>query len=443
MLDKFNSYVQTHRIFHETDKMVLAISGGLDSVCLLHILLETGIKPALAHCNFQLRGADSMADELLVRDLAGKYQLDLFIKSFETAEYAQNNKCSIQMAARELRYDWFAQLQAEGNFQKILLAHHRDDQVETFFINLLRGSGISGLKAMRPTNGFLGRPLLFAGRAQILAFALERKLTWREDKSNNEHKYLRNHIRHTLLPALNQIDEQYLDKVAASSAMLGEEETLFRFLLEQQLEKLVTTTDNGKLIDKKMLQKLPDFQVLLYRLLKDYGFNAAQVDEIKLCIDKPSGKHFLGNDYELFVGREYLELIKKEEGLNELSEWQIGEKANRLDFPVKLKFQSVLVDETFVLEKSRKLALLDFDRLKFPLKIRKWRQGDRFFPLGMTGTKLLSDFFTDEKFTESQKRNTFLLLDAENQIIWLIGSRLDNRFKISKNTHHVYRIEML
>jgi len=440
MLDQFQSFITKHRIFREGDRLLLAISGGLDSVCLLALLLEMKLKPALAHCNFQLRGADADADEQFVRDLALKYKLSIYVKRFETVEYAQSKAISIQMAARELRFGWFEELSKQHSFQKVLLAQHRDDQVETFFINLLRGSGLSGLKGMLPLAGIYARPLLFAGRDQISDYANKHQLKWREDRTNSETKYLRNHIRHKLLPALNQIDSRFLGKISESTDILATEESLLHYLEDQALESMVSRTNSVMRIAKEKLENVPQPQVLLYHFLKPFHFNIAQVQDIVSCVQ--FGKRFYSNNHELLVERNFLEILPKTTEDFEPSEYFIVENQNRLEKPISLAIKKLERDNKFVLEKRSDLALLDFDNLKFPLKIRNWQEGDRFKPLGMNGSKLLSNFFIDNKFSELEKRNSFLLLNADNQIVWLIGHRINDDFKITSQTEVVYRIEL-
>lgn len=439
MLEQFKSFISKHRTFREIDKLLLALSGGLDSVCLLYLLTDLNIRPALAHCNFQLRGADADADEQFVRDLAEKFNLEIYVKRFNTTDYAQANAISIQMAARTMRFDWFEELNATHGFQKILLAHHRDDQVETFFINLLRGSGLSGLKGMRPVSGIYARPLLFAGRDQIYEYAIANKLEWREDRTNIETKYLRNHIRHKLLPTLTQIDEHFLDKISESTAILAEEESLLHSLEDQLLDKIISRTNLSVRIEKAELDNYPEPQLVLYRFLKEYNFNITQTQDIAVC--SQLGSRFYSSTHELLVERNFLEILPKINPENEQLESSITAQQSRLELPIKLEIQKLAVDEDFVLEKNPDLALLDFDRLKFPLKIRKWQEGDRFKPLGMKGSKLLSDYFVDNKFSELEKRNSFLLLNADNQILWLIGHRIADSFKITSETKTAYRID--
>jgi len=438
MLEQFKSFITKHRIFRKTDRLLLGISGGLDSVCLLYLLTNLNIRPALAHCNFQLRGTDADADEQFVRNLAENFNLEIYVKRFNTTDYAQSNAISIQMAARTLRFDWFEELNAKHGFQKILLAHHRDDQVETFFINLLRGSGLSGLKGMRPVSGIYARPLLFTGRDQIYEYAIKKKLKWREDRTNIETKYLRNHIRHKLLPTLTQIDDHFLDKISASTAILAEEESLLHFLEDKLLKKIVSHSNLSVRIEKAVLDKYPEPQLILYRFLKEYNFNITQVQDIASF--SKLGSHFYSSTHELLVERNFLEILPKTIAKNEPLEGFITEHQSRLELPIKLEIQKLTIDENFVLEKNSDLALLDFDRLKFPLKIRKWQEGDRFKPLGMKGSKLLSDYFVENKFSELEKRNSFLLLNADNQIVWLIGYRIADSLKITSQTKTAYRI---
>lgn len=440
MLDQFQLFIKKHDIFHENEDLLLAISGGIDSVCLLFLLLELNIKPALAHCNFQLRGEDANADEQFVRKLATNHNLKIFVKRFETVAYAQDNSVSIQMAARELRFNWFEELSKAEGFQKVLLAQHRDDQVETFFINLLRGSGLSGLKGMKPLTGIYARPMLFAGRDQIVEYAVENNLTWREDRTNSETKYLRNHIRHKLLPALKEIDEQFLDKISESTHILTAEESLLHFLQDKTFDKLVSRTNSSIRIDKNELDSFPEAATLLFKFIKQFDYNFSQAQDIVSC--NQLGKRFYSRTHELLVERHFLEILPHSTVEIERSEYLISAQQNELEKPISLKINKGVVDENFRIEKHSEIAMLDYDALKFPLKIRKWQEGDRFKPLGMRGSKLISDYFIDNKFTALEKRKVFLLLTADNQIVWLIGHRIDDHFKITSRTKVFYRLAL-
>jgi tRNA(Ile)-lysidine synthase len=293
---------------------------------------------------------------------------------------------------------------------------------------------------MRPIAGIYARPLLFAGRAQIIDYAAKHHLKWRDDHTNNEIKYLRNHIRHELLPALNQIDDQFLDKISESTNILAGEESLLHYLQDQALESMVSRTNSLIRIAKNKLTKFPQQQVLLYRFLKTFDFNMVQVQDIVSCTQ--FGKQFFSPNFVLLVERDFLEILPKSALTQKPSEWFIAEDQQRMDIPLAMEIKKLQRDTNFKLEKRTDLALLDFDRLLFPLKIRKWQEGDRFKPLGMKGSKLLSDFFIDNKFSEMEKRQSFLLLNANNQIVWLIGHRIDDNFKIKPQTKVVYRIDL-
>ena len=414
---------------------------------LADLLLKAKVEFVAAHCNFHLRGEESDGDEQFVRKFAERHGLQCFVKNFDTEQYAAEQGISIEMAARDLRYAWFEELRRQLSYDKIAVAHHADDQSETFFINLLRGAGLRGLKGMQPQNGVIIRPLLWASREQIHQYALENQITWREDHTNAETVYLRNKIRNQLLPAFDELHLEARQGLYKSLEHLASENELYRTLLNEKLEQIVERDGD--------VQRLPfsalrfdsvgpstgsgtfafSFQ-LLFEWLRQYGFNTDQCQFIYEAIGTGIGNQYCSPTHRVVIGRNDLQLSEMKENTNEEVTIQIGEK--EILSPVHLCFSKLDNSADFFIDKSPEVAQLDFVKIHFPLTLRHWHHGDRFHPLGMKGSKLLSDFFVDQKFTEFQKRNAWLLLSANGDILWVVGYRIDDRFKVTDSTKTIF-----
>ncbi len=417
------------------NKLILALSGGIDSMVLADMLLQSKADFVLAHCNFHLRGEESDDDEKFVRDYAEWNGLTIYVKQFDTLNYAEEHKLSIEMAARELRYAWFEELRQQLNYDYIAVAHHADDQLETFFINLFRGAGIKGLKGMRPVNGHIIRPLLDVSREEILQYAKENGLMWREDRTNAETQFLRNKIRHELLPVIDGISKEGRSAILKSISHLASENELYREMVKEKLSQMVAplwgadscvgsdSTDMASLWDAATTSS---FQ-LLFEWLRDYGFNSDQVHRIYEAMNGQPGTAFFSPTHRVTVERDGLELTPI---------------CQQYEASIELSYRQIEKEADFVIDKSPQVAQLDYDKLTFPLQIRKWQQGDRFRPLGMKGSKLLSDFFVDQKMTTRQKEECQVLTTADGQIVWVVGRRIDDRFKISENTKTILFVQL-
>ena len=395
-------------------KLILALSGGIDSMVLADMLLKAKADFVIAHCNFHLRGEESDGDEQFVREYAEKNGLTCYVKQFDTLQYAEDHKLSIEMAARELRYAWFEELRQQLNYDYIAVAHHADDQLETFFINLLRGAGIRGLKGMQKVNGHVIRPLLDSSREDIRQYAVEHHLEWREDHTNAETQFLRNKIRHELLPVIDGISKEGRASILKSISHLASENELYRELVKEKLP-----TSNFQL-------PTSNFQ-LLFEWLRDYGFNESQVHSIHEAMRGQPGTSFFSPTHRVTVERDALELTP------------ICHQDNT---PPRLSYHQFEKEDGFVIDPSPRMALLDYDRLTLPLQVRRWQAGDRFHPLGMNGSKLLSDFFVDQKMTTRQKEECHVLTTADGTIVWVVGHRIDDRFKVTDNTKTVLKVQM-
>ena len=453
MLEQFRKYIASNHLINKGDRILVALSGGVDSMVLAELLRREGYDITFAHCNFHLRGKESDGDEQFVREYAERVGVKLFVKQFDTLQFVDNNKVSVEMAARELRYAWFNELinqnvissEAERSreilqFDKLALAHHADDQIETFFINLLRGSGIKGLKAMQPCNGKYIRPLLWASREEIKHFAIENGIQWREDSTNSDTVYLRNKIRHDLMPVFDSIKPESREKILESVNNLASENQLYRELLNEKLSQIETVDGVLHSIHKHSLQQsviptegrnLIQSKQLLFEWIRHFGFSFSQCESIFAALDGDPGKEFYSNDYQLVVEKETIDIfpIDPNRTTHALSQ-QVT------THPVLTRHALSLL-----IKDNPNIAQLDYDTLKLPLKTRFWQQGDRFHPLGMRGTKLVSDFYNDLGFTTFQKKTTPILVDANDQIVWIVGHRIDDRFKITEKTKTIYEIK--
>jgi tRNA(Ile)-lysidine synthase len=429
MKNKVQHFIDEKLLFTTEDKLILGISGGADSVCLMHIFLALNYSFELAHCNFNLRAEESDADEVFVKELAKKYQLEIHIKQFDTLEYASKNKISTQMAARDLRYAWFDDLLNKTNSKYIAIAHHENDDVETFFINLVRGSGLTGLLGIKEKNNAVVRPLLSVSRLDIEQYLNEKGLLFRQDSSNASLKYLRNKIRHELMPLLTEMNPSIQDTIKGEIKILEGVSQIYTTKTEE-IRKELMQEKNGivkfKISDLLALNSLQNY---LYELLNPYGF--VTIDAIAKTLQGQSGKQFFSATHQLVVDREYI-LISPVKIENEV--FVIAEKTVDLLIPLSLKFK-ITADKNIVLDSA--IAKLDFEKLKFPLTLRKWQEGDKFMPLGMKKFKKLSDFFIDIKFSILDKQEQWLLCSGDD-IVWVVGCRIDERYKLETDTKKVY-----
>ncbi len=440
MLERFLKYINTNHLFLPEDKILLAVSGGIDSRVMLHLFHSSGLKTAIAHCNFRLRGEQSDADEYFVRKLAEDYKMPFYVMHFNTGEYAELQKLSIQMAARELRYNWFENLRQLHGFQYIATAHNADDAIETFFINLLRGSGIHGLTGMKNRNGFLVRPLLFAFRSEIELYCSANKLEYRNDLSNDSDAYLRNKIRHSLIPALSELNSEFRTIMTDNLARLSDAEKIYSDYINNFQGNIIETREDGTVqisIDKLNESAIP--KSLLFELLKKFGFSSKTSAEIYDNIDGETGSVYYSDDKRLIKDRTQL-IITPIENQKE-TKFYIDENSSEIAFPLHLKIQNISVDE-YSISSDKYIASIDADKLNFPLLMRRWQKGDYFRPLGMDGIKKVSDFFIDSKLSLADKENTWILTSA-GEIVWIVGMRLDDRFKITEKTKNILLLTLM
>jgi tRNA(Ile)-lysidine synthase len=426
----FKSHIENHFLELKFKPFLLACSGGIDSVVLVHLCKAIGLEFSIAHCNFKLRGVESDADEAFVKTLAENFEIPFYVTSFDTVAYMRLHKVSLQIAARELRYTWFSQVQATHKITTLVTAHHADDSLETFLINLSRGTGIDGLTGIPEKTETIARPLLAFSRAQILEYADSAIIVWREDKSNEETKYLRNKIRHKIVPHLKALHPSFLNNFIQSQQYLNETATLVHHHITELRKSLFRLENDVYTVAIKDLKNISALKVTLYHLFKPYGFSDGQA--IIDLLSAMSGKELHSSTHRLLKDRENLYLQKQ----NTISDcaYLINDKSSTIATPIALIIEEV---KTITTRDSNTLYV-DEKSIKFPLTVRKYKTGDYFYPFGMKGVKKISKYFKDEKFTQFEKEQQWLLC-SENAVIWIIGKRADNRFKVSKSTQQILK----
>lgn len=430
MIQKLQQHIASQFPFLKGKKLLIAISGGLDSVVLTKLFHTLNFDTSLAHCNFNLRGLESDKDEAFVKKIGEKLNLETFTTSFNTNEYASKNKTSTQVAARELRYDWFQELIDKHQFDYVLTAHHADDNLETFLINLSRGSGLEGFTGIPAINKTIIRPLLIFSRAEIEQFAKQNAIEWREDQSNATTKYVRNKIRHQIIPILKEINPTLLNSFQKTTANLKGSQQIINDTIAQVKKKVIRTDKNGiTKFDISEIHKLPNPKAYLFELLKSYNFT--EWNDIEKLVSAQSGKQVFSKSHRLLKDRDFL-LLTETPCPTELSEIIITKNTKEIFEPIHLSFENV----SHIQQQNENTIFLDTDTLTFPLRLRKWQEGDYFYPIGMQGKKKLSKFFKDQKYSLVDKENTWLLC-SENQIVWVVGKRQDRRFTAAKNSLNI------
>ncbi|WP_316801767.1 tRNA lysidine(34) synthetase TilS [Pedobacter nototheniae] len=437
-LQQFQDFISKEQLFTKDDKVLLAISGGRDSVLMLHLFKALDIGVGVAHCNFNLRGEEAQRDEHFVKMLSNSFDVPFYVTHFETKKYAAENKISTQMAARDLRYQWFETIRKTQGYNYIALAQHQNDAVETVLINLIRGTGISGLHGILPKRDFLIRPLLFLKRAEIDQLIEDHHIDFVEDGSNLSTDYTRNKLRLQVVPHLKEINPNLENTFAQNIARFSEIETFLKTQVENLSIKLLKNKADGVYISLNDIAGLKPQHLLLFELLKPFNFSSLVVDEILLSVDGLSGKHFFSESHQAIIDRTHLIIVKKNR-VNESHQiiHPATEKMAFLDNEIKISFSENLTFETV-----KHKAFADLDKLIFPLIIRSWQQGDKFIPLGMRNFKKISDFFIDEKLPLHLKETTPLLINGNGEVIWVAGMRQDNRYKLTKATKKVAIFEL-
>lgn len=418
LMKKVKEFIEKEDLFSKQDKILVALSGGADSVALTRILITLGYHCEAAHCNFELRGEESDRDEDFVRNFCRSLNIKCHSIHFETRRYAAQQSISIEMAARELRYNWFSKICEESDCQVVAVAHHKDDSVETMLLNLIRGTGINGLLGIRPKNGNVVRPLLCASRQEVVEYLHRMNQTYVTDSTNLEDEYTRNKIRLNLLPLMEEINPSVKDGLVKTASYLNDISKVYQQAIKESIDRIFITPEKEISIEKLMNEPAP--QALLFEVLSPLGFNSTQVEEVYGSLNGQPGKRFISSQWQVVKDRELL-LIEKVKTAN--------------DKP-QIIFEEVLLTKEFVIPKDKNTACFDANKFKGVISIRKWEKGDYFIPFGMKGKKLVSDFMTDSKFSLLKKEQQWVL-SCNDQIAWLIGERTDNRFRIDDSTQKV------
>lgn len=435
MISRFQKHLSQNLPILQGKKLLLAISGGVDSMVMLDLFQKTDFEIAIAHCNFQLRGQESDGDQAFIERYAKENSIPLFVTQFDTKAFAEDYKLSIQVAARELRYKWFYELLAANNYDLILTAHHADDNIETFLINLSRGSGLDGFTGIPMQNDKTVRPLLIFGREEILDYAHKNNIQWREDSSNASDKYLRNKVRQEIVPVLKTLNPNFISSFQNTLENLQKSMTLVDDASRIVYRKVVEDEENQKKINLKELLQLPNYKAYLYEWLKPFGFKAW--NDIYSLVESQSGKQIFSENFKLLKNRDYL-IVSPQTEINREEKYYIEENQQDVNFHIKLSICKI----TSITNASNTAIFVDQNKLKYPLVLRRWKEGDVFYPLGMKGkSKKVSKFFKDEKFSLIDKENAWLLC-SDNQIVWIVGIRQDERFKIEPTTKQIIQIAL-
>ncbi len=426
-----------HHLFNSTDKLLLAVSGGVDSVVLCELCKQAGYDFAIAHVNFQLRGEESEGDEQFVRKLAQKYNVELFVKKFDTLKYAEENKLSVQVAARELRYKWFDELLKQG-FRWLLTAHHQGDNIETVLMNFFRGTGISGLRGILPKKNKLVRPLLNYSKEEIIAFANEHTLQWREDSSNSSDKYSRNYFRQAIIPLVNKIFPSAEQNIAANIERFGEIEILYNQAIDLHRKKLLEQKDREIHIPVLKLKQVKPLATIVYEIVRSFGFSSRQVPDIIQLLEAEQGKYVQSSTHRIIRNRNWLIIALLEPMQSNIIIIEEGEQ--QIVFGGGIL--SIEHTKNSNINDNNNVASLDTNEIKYPLLLRKWKQGDYFYPLGMNKKKKISRFLIDQKISPTEKQNTWVI-ESGKRICWIVGMRIDDRFRITDKTKNVLALKLI
>jgi tRNA(Ile)-lysidine synthase len=435
----FIDFIEENNLFNRDSRVLAAVSGGMDSVLMVHLLNEAGFKFGIAHCNFQLRGNEADADQQFVKGLASKLGAEFHTVNFDTQAYATEKKLSIQMAARELRYQWFTRISQQSGYDVIALAHHQNDTIETILLNLTRGTGIAGLHGILPKNGSLVRPLLFLKRDEIQDIVQANSLAYVEDSSNSSVKYARNKIRLEVVPKLKEINPALETTFERNLGRFRDLEILLEEKLASLRNEIFHTHGEEIHVPLSELKELRPRKLLLFGLLHEYGFNEQTIDDLIFSLDKHPGRVFYSDGFQIVLDRDRLIISPRHELLNEpvqIDEHQTEVKFNNYQL-------NILHDDSPLIIKDNPMAVsIDSDRLIYPMELRYWQQGDCFYPLGMKTRQKLSDFFVHQKVPLHQKNQIPLIVNGNNEIVWVGGYRPDDRYKVSAKTKKVTIFEL-
>ncbi len=439
LIERFVDFSKSRNLFLPSDQLVVALSGGGDSLALVDLLIRMNQRIVLAHCNFKLRGEESDKDEEFVRKIAVVYDVPLHVNVFDTAGYSREKGISIEMAARELRYDWFEKIRVETESKYIAVAHHSDDSIETLLINLIRGTGIRGLSGIQPHQGHIIRPMLFTNREELINYLDFRHLEYRHDASNEDTRFIRNRIRHLILPEFEKINPSIRQTLREELVLFNQAQKIIDSYTLIRANELAVKDENQINISLTGLKKEEFPEIILFELLRPFGFHGRQIRQILLAAEAISGKIFTSRTHTLLIDRENLIVTTRYETNSE--RFYFDPEFPDEDLPVKFVCR-VLNDVTHYPSRDPNIATLDFEKLDLPLVLRRWEKGDFFYPFGMNHSKKVSDFFIDQKVNRLDKNRSWILASGE-QIVWIIGQRLDQRFRVTSDTKYILEVKVI
>jgi tRNA(Ile)-lysidine synthase len=439
MQQKVQTYIQKQQLLTPNGPVIVGVSGGADSIALLHILISLGYDCIVAHCNFHLRMEESKRDETFVRKLAHSYSIPYYSIDFETTKYAESHKISIEMAARNLRYEWFGKLLEKLGAQAIVVAHHADDSIETLLMNLVRGTGIRGLTGIPIHNNKVVRPLLCCNRMELENYLTENKLQHVEDSTNQTNNYLRNRFRNEVLPLLIEINPSARKNLYKSIENLEGNLAIYQQSIEEIQKLIVDKTSEIIKMDINLIKSQVHIPTVMYELLSPYGFNPPVIEQITESLDGESGKVFFSETHRLVKDRKYLIINTKYANTKET--YSISQTDGEITYPIRLKIKKLSVTSEFQVSKLQNCIHVDASKIIFPLVLRHWNQGDIFFPFGMKQRKKISDFFIDNRMSIAEKEQCWLLASGSD-ILWIVGYRTDDRFKVTNETKEVLEISI-
>lgn len=434
----FKEFVSTSHLFNTGDRLLLAVSGGVDSMVMCDLFTEAGFNYGIAHCNFQLRGEESVRDETFVRRYAEDHQIPFYLKRFDTEAFAAKQKISIQEAARELRYEWFESIRAENDFTFIAAAHHMNDHIETLLINFFKGTGIHGLHGIRPKQGKVIRPLLFLAKEEILQYVEARDLAFVEDISNLSDKYTRNYIRHQIIPRIKEIFPGIEKQLEKNIGRFSEAEMLYDQAIEAQRSRLVTSKGGEFFIPVLKLKKSTPLSTICYELFKSWNFSFEQSQQVIAMMDSESGRSMTSSTHRVIKDRKWFIITPIKTETHSITLVQKGD--SQVDVPGLSLRLTELAPERHSLPRDESTASIDADKLAYPLILRPWRQGDYFYPLGLNKKKKVSRFFIDLKVPLHEKEKVWVL-ESGSRVVWVVGMRIDHRFRIVPATRSILQIK--
>ena len=451
MLNALLSFNTKHQLFFKTNKLILAISGGLDSMVLLELLTSTDLdlEIIVAHCNFQLRGEEADQDQAFVEQIALEKKVAFLTINFDTETYAKENKLSIEEAARDLRYNWFEKIRKETSSNLIVTAHHLNDNTETLLFNITKGTGIKGLRGMLPKRGKIIRPMLEISRTEILKFAENNNIKYREDSSNNSLKYTRNLIRKNIIPELEKINTNFAKTQLKHFERFREIELLYSDILQKIKNNLFQEKKGDYYISINKLLQYRGYKTLLFELMAEYNFSNLQIEDVLSVLDsKESGKIFFSKTHRIVKDRKHLILSDLQKEIQNV--FDLSKIKNKIKLPNKelIRIQLKPIEKLTKISSKKHYAYLDADKLQFPLILRRWKDGDYFYPFGMNNgngkakKKKIKKFFSDQKLSIVDKENVWILTSGE-KIVWVVNYRTDERFKITDKTKNVYQLKFI